>query len=44
MLPWWQRAMAHLTATLEAFDLAEPEKADVMRFHEVLKPRIVEVP
>ena len=40
----WERAMAHLTATLEAFDLAEPEKADVMRFHEVLKPRIVEVP
>ena len=40
----WKRAMAHLTATLEAFDLPEPEKADVMSFHEVLKPRIVEVP
>ncbi len=40
----WKRAMAHLTATLEAFDLPEAEKADVLSFHEVLKPQIVEVP
>ncbi len=40
----WQRAMAHLTATLEAFDVPEPENGEVLSFHEVLKPQIVEVP
>ncbi len=40
----WERAMAHLTATLEDFEVPEQEKADVMGFHENLKPEIVEVP
>lgn len=39
----WTRAMAHLTSTLEAFELPEQEKAEVMSFHEQLKPEIVEV-
>ncbi len=40
----WKRAMAHLTATLEAFKVPEQEKGEVMSFHEALKPEIVEVP
>ena len=40
----WKRAMAHLTATLEAFGVPEKEKLEVMGFHENLKPEIVEVP
>jgi hemoglobin len=39
----WKRAMVHLTATLEAFDVPEQEITEVMSFHEVLKPEIVEV-
>ena len=39
----WKRAMAHLSSTLEAFDVPELEKGEVMRFHENLKPEIVEV-
>ena len=40
----WKRAMAHLAATLEVFDVPEKEKLEVMGFHENLKPEIVEVP
>ncbi len=40
----WKRAMAHLNAVLEAFEVPEQEKGEVMSFHEVLKPEIVEVP
>lgn len=40
----WKRAMAHLTATLEAFEVPENEMREVMAFHENLKPNIVEVP
>lgn len=40
----WERAMAHLTSTLEAFEVPELEKGEVLRFHERLKPEIVEVP
>ena len=40
----WRRAMAHLSATLEAFEVPAREKDEVMRFHENLKPEIVEVP
>ncbi len=40
----WKRAMAHLTATLEAFEVPEQEKGEVMSFHEDLKSEIVEVP
>ena len=40
----WKRAMAHLTATLEAFEVPEQEKGEVMSFHENLKSEIVEVP
>ncbi len=40
----WKRAMAHLTATLEAFEVPEQEKGEVLNFHEALKPDIVEVP
>lgn len=39
----WKRAMAHLTSTLEAFEVPEPEKSEVLSFHEILKPEIVEV-
>ncbi len=39
----WARAMAHLTKTLADFEVPEQEKADVMGFHESLKPEIVEV-
>ena len=34
----------HLTATLEAFEVPEPEKGEVLGFTESLKPEIVEVP
>ncbi len=40
----WKRAMVHLTATLEAFEVPEQEKGEVMSFHEDLKSEIVEVP
>ena len=40
----WKRGMAHLTATLDAFEVPEQEKGEVMSFHEKLKPEIVEVP
>ncbi len=40
----WRRAMVHLTATLEAFEVPEQEKGEVMSFHENLKSEIVEVP
>jgi hemoglobin len=40
----WKRAMVHLTATLEAFDVPEQEKGEVLSFHENLKTEIVEVP
>jgi hypothetical protein len=38
----WQRGMAHLTATLDAFEVPEQEKGEVMSFHEKLKLDIVE--
>ena len=38
----WTRAMAHLTATLDAFEVQEKEKGEVMSFHENLKSEIVE--
>ncbi|MDH3701273.1 MAG: group 1 truncated hemoglobin [Alphaproteobacteria bacterium] len=38
----WKRAMDHLTATLEAFDVPDQEKDEVMSFHEFLKSDIVE--
>ena len=40
----WKRAMAHLTATLEAFEVPEQERAELLSFHAALKPEIVEVP
>ncbi len=40
----WKRAVVHLTATLGAFEVPEPEKGEVMSFHENLKSEIVEVP
>ncbi len=40
----WKRAMVHLTATLEAFEVPEQGKGEVMSFHENLKTEIVEVP
>ena len=39
----WKRAMAHLTAALDAFEVPEQEKGEVMSFHENLKSEIVEV-
>ncbi len=38
----WKRAMVHLTATLDAFEVPEQEKGEVMSFHKILKPDIVE--
>ena len=38
----WERAMAHLTSVLEAFEVPEEEKGQVMAFHEALKVDIVE--
>ena len=40
----WKRGMAHLTATLDAFEVPEQEKDEVMSFHEGLKSQIVESP
>jgi len=40
----WKRAMAHLTATLETFEVPDNIKREVMGFHENLKQEIVEVP
>ena len=40
----WKRAMAHLTATLEAFQVPEQEKGEELSFQESLKPEIVEIP
>ncbi len=37
-----KRAMAHLTATLDAFEVPAQEKGEVMSFHENLKSEIVE--
>lgn len=39
----WQRALEHLTATLEAFEVPESEKTEVLAFTAGLKPEIVEV-
>ncbi len=38
----WKRAMLHLTAGLDAFEVPEQEKGEVMSFHENLKSEIVE--
>jgi hypothetical protein len=35
--------MDHLRATLEAFEVPEREKREVLDFHENLKPEIVEL-
>ncbi len=40
----WKRAIGHLTTTLEAFDVPEQEKGEVLAFTESLKPEIVEAP
>ncbi len=40
----WKRAMTHLTTTLEAFEVPEQEKGELLNFHEALKPEIVEDP
>ena len=39
----WKRAMVHLTVTLEAFEVPEQEKGEMLGFSESLKPEIVEV-
>ena len=39
----WKRAMDHLTATMDVFEVPEEEKSAVMSFHENLKSAIVEV-
>ena len=39
----WKRAMVHLTATLNAFEVPEQQMREIMDFHESLKPEIVEV-
>ncbi len=38
----WKRAMVHLKETLDAFEVPEQEKGEVMSFHETLKSEIVE--
>jgi hemoglobin len=38
----WKRAMVHLTAALDAFEVPEQQKGEVMNFHENLKSEIVE--
>ena len=38
----WKRAMVQLSMTLDAFEVPEQEKAEVMSFHENLKSEIVE--
>ncbi len=40
----WKRAMVQLRTTLDAFEVPEQEKGEVMSFHENLKSEIVEVP
>ena len=37
----WKRAISHLTATLEAFEVPQQEKGEVLGFTESLKPEIV---
>ena len=39
----WKRAMAHLTATLDTFEVPVREKAEIMSFHENLMSDIVDV-
>ena len=39
----WQRAIDHLTATLAAFQVPEPEKSEMLAFIVSLKPEIVDV-
>ena len=39
----WERAVGHLTATLEAFEVPEQEKAELLAFTKSLKPEVVEV-
>ncbi len=39
----WKRAMVQLRMTLDAFEVPEQEKGEVMSFHENLKSEIVEV-
>ena len=39
----WDRAAGHLIATLEEFEVPEPEKGEVMAFTTSLKPEVVEV-
>lgn len=39
----WQRAMNHLSNTLDAFEVPDAEKREVMNFHESLKSEIVDV-
>ena len=38
----WKRAMEHLAATLDIFEVPEQERSEVMGFHENLKSIIVE--
>ena len=38
----WKRAMDHLTAAMDVFEVPEEEKGAVMSFHENLKSVIVE--
>jgi len=38
----WQRAIRHLSATLDAFQVPAQEKSEVLGFTESLKPEIVE--
>ncbi len=40
----WNRAIGHLTTTLEAFEVPEQEKGEVLALAESLKPEIVEFP
>ncbi|NKB54501.1 MAG: group 1 truncated hemoglobin [Rhizobiaceae bacterium] len=39
----WSLAMAHLSTTLERFELPDRETGEVMNFHENLKTAIVEI-
>ncbi len=39
----WSRAMDHLSPTLEAFEVSELEKSEVLRFHDNLKTEIVDI-
>lgn len=38
----WKRAMTHLSTTLDAFEVPEQDKSEVMNFHENLKSAIIE--